>query len=366
MADLGFPMGPDALDAEWFTSALRSTSTIGGDVAVTGFRSEPIGVGVGVLGLLWRIWLTYESAAAGPSTAVLKLPHTGAESRRIADAFRFYEREVRFYEHGAARSPIRTAACYASAYDESNGDFVLLMEDLGGRRIYDQVEGCKPEEAVRDLHELAGHHAAWWASPDLATLPWIFRIADPPNPQALMPALRRSWPIIEDRFSDLLPGPMLDAARRMPDVVVALMERLSEPPVTLLHGDHRLDNLFFGDDDVAMLDWQITGAGRGPYDLAYFLSQSLIPTERKQAEHDLVLAYHQALIDGGVTGYSFDDCWEDYRLATLFVSVYPLNAGSVDLVNARAVALFRMMLERSVAAILDLDALELIPKGGHQ
>lgn len=159
---------------------------------------------------------------------------------------------------------------------------------------------------------------------------------------------------------------MLDAARRMPDVVVALMERLSEPPVTLLHGDHRLDNLFFGDDDVAMLDWQITGAGRGPYDLAYFLSQSLIPTERKQAEHDLVLAYHQALIDGGVTGYSFDDCWEDYRLATLFVSVYPLNAGSVDLVNARAVALFRMMLERSVAAILDLDALELIPKGGHQ
>jgi hypothetical protein len=62
-----------------------------------------------------------------------------------------------------------------------------------------------------------------------------------------------------------------------------------------------------------------------------------------------------------VHGYPFDACWEDYRLATLFVSVYPLNAGAVDLVNDRAVELFTAMLERSVAAILDLDALELMP-----
>ena len=156
---------------------------------------------------------------------------------------------------------------------------------------------------------------------------------------------------------------MLDAARRMPDVVVELMERLSEQPITLLHGDHRLDNLFFGENDVAMLDWQITGAGRGPYDVAYFLSQSLVPAERKETERDLVAAYHQALIESGVNGYSFDDCWEDYRLATLFVSVYPLNAGALDLVNDRAVALFRTMLERSVSAIVDLDALDLMPQG---
>ena len=79
-------------------------------------------------------------------------------------------------------------------------------------------------------------------------------------------------------------------------------------------------------------------------------------------EHDLVRAYHGALVEHGVRDYSFEACWEDYRLATLFVSVYPLNAGSVDLVNERAVELFTAMLERSVAAILDLDALELMPR----
>lgn len=365
-ATSSYPTDPGELDAAWLTTALRSTGTIGDDVEVTAFEAEPIGVGVGILALLWRITLTYDGGAgSGPATAVLKLPHTGAQSRQIADAFRFYEREVGFYEEGAARSPLRTPARYASSFDPSSGDFLLLMEDMGGRRCYDQTEGCPPEEAARDLVALAEHHAAWWNAPDLTSLSWVVRVCDPPNPQSLVPALRQSWPIIESEFVHLLRGPMLEAARRMSDAVVSLMERLSEPPLTLLHGDHRLDNLFFSDDEgaegIAMLDWQITGAGRGMYDVAYFLSQSLVPEERKGVEHELVSTYHRALLDHGVEGYSFEDCWEDYRLATLFVSVYPLNAGAVDLVNEHAVALFSTMLDRSVSAILDLDALELMP-----
>lgn len=365
MAELGFPAGPDDLGPGWFTAALRSTRTIGDHVEVTSVHAEPIGIGIGVLALLWRVRITYDRPGAGPPSVVLKLPHTGAESRHLAGAFRFYEREVRFYEEGADRSPLRTPARYASAYDEGSGDFVLVIEDLGDRRVYDQLEGCPPDAAARTVRALGSHHAAWWESPDLAR-PWVMRVADPPNPQALVPALRQSWPIIEGRFASVLRGPVFETARRMPEVTVALMERLSEPPLTLLHGDPRLDNLFFsddveGDDGVAFVDWQITGSGRGPYDVAYFLSQSLVPRVRKETERDLLAAYYQALLDGGVEGYSFEDCWEDYRLATLFVLVYPLNAGSVDLVNHRAVALFTAMLERAVAAIIDLDALELMP-----
>jgi hypothetical protein len=362
MGDLGFPKDPTELDAGWFTRALRSTGTIGDGAEVTGFTAEQIGQGVGILALLWRIHLTYGESGSGPATAVLKLPHTLPESRHVADSFRFYEREVRFYEEAAVRTPLRTAARYASAFDdEGSGDFVLLMEDLAGRTVHDQVAGCPAGDAERDLRGLAAHHAAWWDSPELPSMPWAVRVIDPPNPQALVPALRQSWPIIESGFADCLRGPMYDAAKRMPDVVVPLMERLSEPPVTLLHGDHRLDNLFFSGDDVATLDWQITGTGRGAYDVAYFLSQSIVSEERKRVEHDLVRAYHDTLVEHGVHGYPFDACWEDYRLATLFVSVYPLNAGAVDLVNDRAVELFTAMLERSVAAILDLDALELMP-----
>lgn len=362
MVDIGFPKGPEDVTPEQLTAALRTTAAIASGASVRSFEAEQIGIGVGILALLWRLTITYDPPNSGPSTVVLKLPHTMPESRFIADAFRFYLREVRFYEQMAHRSPIGTARRFYSSFDEASGDFVLLMEDLGERRMVDQVEGCTPEDAAVVVRALARHHATFWSSPELSALDWGCRIIDPPNPQALGPALRASWPIIESGFADLLPGAMLDAARRLPDHIEPLMAALSEPPVTLLHGDARLDNVFFG-DTLTVVDWQICGIGRGPYDVAYFLSQSLRSEDRKATEGDIVRAYHETLVDGGVDGYSFEGCWEDYRKATLFVAVYPLNAGSVDLVNERAVELFRCMLSRSVAAITDLDALEFLPAG---
>ncbi|HVM08234.1 MAG TPA: phosphotransferase [Acidimicrobiales bacterium] len=360
MAGIGLPKGPDDVTAEALTEALRSTGTLSSDGSVARFDFEQIGIGVGVLALLWRLTVEYEPAGAGPATMVLKLPHTMPASRHIADAFRFYLREVRFYEVVGHRTPLDTADCYYSAYDDASGDFVLLMEDFGDRRMVDQVTGVDVDDAKRVVTALARHHAEWWGSDELAASDWAVRVQDPPNPQALVPALRASWPIIESQFSELLPGPMLAAAQRMPDHVVSLMEQLSQPPLTLLHGDSRLDNFFFT-DTVAVVDWQICGLGRGPYDIAYFLSQSMRPELRKEHERGLLEQYHRTLVDNGVTDYSFDDCWTDYRKAVLFVSVYPLNAGSVDLVNERAVELFRMMLSRSSQAILDLDALEFLP-----
>lgn len=357
--DIGFPKGPEDISPAQLTAALRV-----GEVG--SFTAEPIGVGVGILALLWRLTITWAADRAGPplpATVVLKLPHTMGESRFIADAFKFYRREVRFFEQLAARTPVSTPAVYYSSFDDASGDFVLLMEDLGDQRMCDQVAGCSGDDATAVIEAIARHHAAFWDDPSLVAMDWTCRIIDPPNPQALGPALQASWPIIESQFADLLPGELFDAARRMPDSIVSLMDALSEPPLTLLHGDVRLDNVFFsGDGSVSLIDWQICGLGRGPYDVAYFLSQSLPSDQRAASEEALVRQYHATLVSCGVDGvsYSFDDCWTDYRRAVLFVSCYPLNAGSVDLVNERAVELFRCMLGRSMAAIRDLGALEFL------
>ena len=357
----------DAADAtpEALTAALQAAGTLGSGATVTDVSAEQIGVGQGILALLWRLTMTYEPAGAGPPTMILKLPHTMPESRHISAAFRFYEREVRFYEEIGHATPLPTADCYVSSLDPESGDFVLLIEDFGQRVLHDQVAGCPLDDAEKALHVLAAHHAAWWNDEAVIGADWTVMIKDPPNPQALVPALEQSWPIIESQFADLLPGPTLDAAKRFPQVCVDIMERLSERPVTLVHGDYRLDNIFFAQagqtPEVAVVDWQICGIARAPYDVAYFLSQSILPEERKANEQRLVRGYHDALVAAGVRDYGFETCWEDYRLATLFCWAYPLNAGAVDLVNDRAVELFRSMLSRSTTAIVDLDALELMP-----
>jgi hypothetical protein len=363
MGELGFPTSPDGLTPDWYTAALRSRGALGSATDVVAATAEPIGVGVGILSLLWRVTLTYDDGA-GPETAVLKLPHTVVGARQTADAFDFYGREVNFYREAGERTPLGTPEVYAAEYDPETKDFVLLLEDLDDRVQYDQLDGCSIDDALIAAKELASHHAWWWEDHDILDAPWTVRTCDPPNPQALPPTLRQSWPLIESEFAHLLPGPVLDAARRMPDACVPLLERLSEPPMTLLHGDYRLDNLFFdpaAEDPVVAVDWQICGLGRAPYDIAYFMSQSLTPEDRKAADERVLQEYHAALRAGGVEDYSYEQCWEDYRLGILFCSVYPLNAGALDLVNERARALFEAMLDRSAKAILDLDALELMP-----
>ena len=76
--------------------------------------------------------------------------------------FRFYEREVRFYEELASSLSIAVPRCYWSAYDQGSGDFVLLLEDLGVLRAADQLAPGSAHDArlVADL--LVDLHARWW------------------------------------------------------------------------------------------------------------------------------------------------------------------------------------------------------------
>src|SRR5690606_17604900 len=83
-------------------------------------------------------------------------------------------------------------------------------------------------------------------------------------------------------------------------------------PWTVAHGDFRVDNLLFGGDRVAVVDWQTVAHGPGLADLAYFLGASLPVEDRRAHERDLVAGYHQRLTAGGVD-LDFDDCWAGYR-----------------------------------------------------
>ena len=60
-------------------------------------------------------------------------------------------------------------------------------------------------------------------------------------------------------------------------------------------------------------------------------------------------------------GYAFDQCWEDYRLSTLFLLAYSvIGAGGLDLANERGMDLFTKIAQRTIAAIDDLKAYELL------
>src|SRR6059058_4155692 len=70
----------DVTPAE-LTERLQSSGVITADTSVASVTHEPIGIGVGILALLWRLDVRYDPDGAGPRTIILKLPHTSAEVR---------------------------------------------------------------------------------------------------------------------------------------------------------------------------------------------------------------------------------------------------------------------------------------------
>jgi aminoglycoside/choline kinase family phosphotransferase len=361
MVAQAIPASFDELTPAWLTEALRMGGVLDDGATVKEVRYEPIGLGVGVLCLLARLFLTYDGDAPGaPRTLVAKIPSPNEQTRAMVNAFHFYEREVRFYREVADTVGLPTPRRYYTALDPETQDFILLLEDLGDRRLGDQLAGALPEEAALAISELARLHAPWWNAPELQRFAWMPTSNSPVN-KAGLALYPQAWPIFRERFGADLPPRLQTVGERLTTAAFQILERFATGPQTICHGDYRIDNFFFGTAPghapLAVIDWQIVLRSAGPYDVGYFLSQSVAPALRQQLERDLLRQYHEALLAGGVRDYSFDQCLSDYRWTMLICFVYPVMGGAMaDLGNERGRQLMQAMYERSATAILDWDA----------
>ena len=136
----------------------------------------------------------------------------------------------------------------------------------------------------------------------------------------------------------------------------------------MIHGDYRLDNLFFGSpgggSPLTVFDWQLSTKGPGPTDIAYFMTFCLEPEHRRREENNLLKHYYDALLANGVRGYGFDECRRDYRLSLFHPMARLISAGAVfDFSSARARSLASVLIKRVDSALADHRVSELFPDG---
>ncbi|MCF8531840.1 MAG: ecdysteroid 22-kinase family protein [Reyranella sp.] len=366
MAIADIPKDPAELSPEWLTDALQGGGAT--DARVASFDYEPIAAGVGFLGKLGRLRLHYAGSDEGlPRTLIVKQPTLDAKSRQLAMMFRFYEREVSFYQDIGSAAGIRIPTMHFGAADPKSGDFVLLMEDLAPARVGDQLAGCSAEDARSAVGALAKCHALWWRNPRLETFAWLPATNDPINHFAQF-AYQGCWePFVEFVGEGMTPG-LRRTGEALATNVIRMLDGFIEMPNTLVHGDYRADNLFFGatGQDLpapAAVDWQVSSRGAGAFDLAYFLSGNVSTGVRRSIEMDLLKHYTDILRENGVREYGFEACLDDYRFAVLFCLLYSVIViGTLDPTNARGVAVFHANFERVAAAIADLDAGAMMPR----
>ncbi|HEY7802758.1 MAG TPA: phosphotransferase [Dehalococcoidia bacterium] len=364
MKTMDIPAGPAELSAEWLTDVLRQNGIIE-TPAVASFDAKTIAEGTGFIGQLARVTLNYDTDVQGvPRSLVAKFPGASEGGRQIGNLFRFYEREIRFYEEIAHRVDMRIPKRYHSAMDIDRGQYVLLIEDLAPARVGDQLAGCILEDARIAIREIAKFHATWWQSPHLDALDWMPMVNDPVQ-QLAAPSYAQAWQPFVDNFAGGLSKEMLGIAERVGEHVVDFQNRLADEPRTIMHGDYRIDNLFFrspeGGPDFAAVDWQISSRGRGIFDVSYFIAGGMEPALRKAHEMDLLKLYHDTLQANGVKNYGWDQCLREYRQCALYLLVYVvISLGTLDTANARGLALFNAWLVRATTAIEELNAAELL------
>lgn len=354
-----FPTTTSEITAEWMTEALRGSGIIGADVSVEAVLLDPAGAGVGFMGEVAKVGLVYSGDAAGaPTTVMAKFPTQSPDIRAMMHPTRIYEREHRFYAEVAAHSPVRTPAIYhvtcepaAAAADER---YMLLMEDLGGLTLGDQVAGVTPAQARAALVGLAAHHARFWNAAGLESADFIPVINGPLN-QAGSAIYDASLPGFMAAFSTSIEPELAEFVAGYAAARPRLLDDLAAMPHTLVHFDFRADNLFFEEDGtVVVIDWQAISQGGGAADVGYFVSQNMSTQDRRAHETDLLHAYHDTLVAKGVTGYEFDDLVRDYRVGVQTGWMIPVLAvGSLDFTSERAIALWTAVIERTQNALLD-------------
>ena len=231
-----FPVDPQFVTPEWLSEVL------GGEVRSC--RLEQIGVGIGLLGRLYRVHL---EGRAVPASVVIKFPTLDQQARSaLGEDLELYLKEVRFYQEIGLANPLPPAHPYFAAIDEATHDFILVLEDLRHLRLADQTIGCTPGDAETVVDAIARQHAHWWESDRLSTLPWLRPYATPPFPAVLAANAKAAWPRFIELVGADLSSRLRDFGQRLPSLIPWYLEQISRPPCTFVHGDLRLDQLFFG------------------------------------------------------------------------------------------------------------------------
>ncbi|KUH85174.1 MULTISPECIES: phosphotransferase [unclassified Mycobacterium] len=340
------PAGVEELTPDWFSEILHA----------------PVD-GVHVLdahsGTTGRARVKLTSRGDVPDTLFVKLQPFVDEQRAFLRRIGLGVAEARLYAEVGNELPVRAPRVWHAGHDDSDGSFVMVLEDL-------QASGCRfPTPADSDIidvaaslvDELAALHAHF-RSRDLGWLRTPSGMRNKPEDAAV--AAQRAQFILSaiEQFAQEMPPAFQRIgelyAQRSPDIV----ELFNEGERTLIHGDTHSGNLFVDAGRSGLYDWAVAGRAPGVRDVAYFLCNSL-PVEIRRAEERALLDRYRAGLARHGVALDEGTAHEQYRL----FSVYSwIAAASTAAMGSRwqPIEVSRAAMVTTTQAIEDLDAVGLL------
>jgi thiamine kinase-like enzyme len=218
-----------------------------------------------------------------------------------------------------------------------------------------------PHQCQGIVASLAQIHAHWWNHPQLGKA-----IGTPLSSNAAQASIDRLQTSFAP-FLDYLNDALLPGQRTAYEQILAssFLHRRSarlqaQRMVTLIHGDAHTNNVMLPRDPMhgraILIDWHLWGIDVPLHDLAFLMALHWSAERRRALEQPLVRSYYDQLLQQGVAGYTWDDCWTDYRESVIVMTLIPI--GQFRRQMPAGVVWYGM--EQSVAAFNDLACAELL------
>lgn len=341
----------DQITPQWVQAVLQHAGLAAPRVSL--LNTKPIGHGN--LSATVRTEITYNANAADAvRSLVAKLTSGIGPAVEIAAAHDVYRREFEVYGFLGDTPPLATPRCYWRNVGADGRTINLVLEDLSQRtRPGDQIAGCSVVEAEAVAKELAKLHAAFWNDPRLDAADWLYDRAAGAETAAVTNA--EAARVFRERFAGRADPALLDAI----DAVVADLPRhFAAMPVgrTLVHGEPRVDNVLFEDGadgpKAWLIDWQFADRGSPMLDLAYFLSGSLAPEDRRSIDAALV-EQHQTAIAAIDPAYTLEQARSEFAGSLPLALYFTVGAILAMPPSEHGDKLLLTLAERNVAALLD-------------
>jgi hypothetical protein len=352
---------PDQLTPAWLTEVLRSSGAVSEAAEIASFT--PTRIGTGKLGDNIRFDLEWTGDTEHtPASVVGKFASTDPTSRQAGLMTGIYVREIFFFKELSSRVKMRIPFCHYADIDMTTGAFAVIMEDIRPARQGSQVDACSVDESALAMEQLALLHASMWQAPDLHDHEWL-TARSLNGGEGLASIYEALVPQFLTQYEHRLSERAAAAAERFTPLVGTWLCTDDAGPLTLLHGDYRLENMLFGDGPGAppltTVDWQTVAVGAGPSDAAYFLGAGLHTEDRRTHERALLEVYRQGLVAQGVE-LSEEDCWRSYRV-NAFAGLHMAVVASVLVGRTEhGDEMFLAMAERHSAHVDDMDAWDLV------
>jgi hypothetical protein len=311
-------------------------------------------------GTTGRALVRLTSGGAVPGTLFVKLQPFTPQQREFVRFVGLGVAEARLYAAAGADLPVRVPALFHVAFDDEDGSFVMVLEDL-------RASGCRfpsPDDddvlAVAEslVDELAILHARFWGE----ELSWLgthsLSPGDGPAQEARMAGGAAIVQSALDQFADELPA----AFRALGELYVTRYREVgalwNEGERTLVHGDDHIGNLFVDRGRTGFYDWAVASRFPGMRDVAYFLCNSL-PTHLRRAEEDALLArYRAGLADRGIA-LDAPTAQDQYRLFAVYSWIAAATTAAMGS-RWQPAEVGRRATVRTTKAVVDLDVLGLL------